>query len=99
MHDMQIKILRSDTMINPIRKIRMEKKLTSAELGILSGLHQSRIIHYELGYAKSLSPSLLAAVEYLGYDAQVVSQDYRKWLEYHRSEVLKKLAPRQKKKA
>jgi transcriptional regulator with XRE-family HTH domain len=89
---MQIKILRSGSVINPIRKIRQEKNLVSAELGILAGLHQSRIIHYELGYAKGLSPSLLEAVKYLGYDPKVVSEEYQKWLAYNKAQVLKKIA-------
>lgn len=85
--------------MNPIRKIRRKERLSTIELGMLSGLHPSRINHYELGYAKNISPALQLALSQMGYNPKEVNEEYKRWIEHRKVELLKKLEPRQKKKA
>ena len=78
-------------MINPIRKIKQEKDLTTTELAKLAGVGFSTLQNIEQGRPISINNKLLALIEKLGYNKDQVKRDYEKCKEAEKEELLKKI--------
>lgn len=65
--------------MNPLRKIRRERKLTVTQMAQLAGLSGTRIYQLEHGHAATLPESMRKAVKLLGYNPDRVAKQYDAW--------------------
>ena len=78
-------------IINPIKKRRVEKRLTQAELAILLGVSQVYISQFETG---GLTPSEIQAkkiTEILGIDEETLNRELRQFYEARKKELKKRI--------
>jgi len=74
--------------MNPLKKARLEKGLTSIQFATLAGVTGGRIRQLEAGEAPGLSASVKNALARLGYDPEKVDKEYRQWREERVRQVL-----------
>src|SRR5690606_12726835 len=77
-----------DYYMNPIKRIRPEKRLTAAQLAVLAGVSASRVWQLERGENARLTGPVLAAVARLGYDPKQVAREYKQWREQQMAKVM-----------
>lgn len=82
-------------IINPIKKRRVEKRLTQAELALLLGVSQVYISQFETG---GLTPSEIQTkkiTEILGIDEETLKQELHQFYEARRKELKKRIEGKQ----
>ncbi len=83
-------------IVNPIKKRRVEKGLTQAELSLLIGVSQVYISQFETG---GLTPSEVQTkkiTEILGIDAETLERELHQFYEDRKRELKKRLEEKQK---
>ena len=78
-------------IINPIKKRRVEKSLTQAELAILLGVSQVYISQFETG---GLTPSEIQSkkiTEILGIDEETLNRELHQFYEARKKELKKRI--------
>lgn len=78
-------------MENTVASIRKEKKLTVAEMAILTGVSPMTIQRLENGTVKQVTPSVLDTFEEWGYNREEISAAYADWREYRVKELYSKV--------
>jgi len=81
-------------IINPIKKRRVEKRLTQAELAILIGVSQVYISQFETG---GLTPSGIQTkkiTEILGIDPETLNKELHQFYEDRRRKLKKRIEER-----
>ncbi|MBA7592728.1 hypothetical protein ES708_34921 [subsurface metagenome] len=82
-------------IVNPIKKRRVEKGLTQADLSLLIGVSQVYISQFETG---GLTPSEVQTkkiTEILGIDAETLKRELNQFYEERKRELKKKLEEKQ----
>jgi len=78
-------------IINPIKKRRVEKRLTQVDLALLLGVSQVYISQFETG---GLTPSGIQTkriTEILGIDKETLNRELRQFYEARRKELKKRI--------
>jgi len=82
-------------IINPIKKRRVEKRLTQAELALLLGVSQVYISQFETG---GLTPSKIQIEkinEILGIDKETLKRELHQFYEARKKELKKRIGGEQ----
>lgn len=66
-------------MINPIKRIKNEKGLSTIDLATLANCSIAHVKQSQSGHVKTLPESILKALEKFGYDKKEIQKDYLTW--------------------
>jgi len=78
-------------VINPIKKRRVEKRLTQAELALLVGVSQVYISQFETGGLIPSESQIKKITEILGIDEETLNRELHQFYEARRKELKIKL--------
>ena len=78
-------------IINPIKKRRVEKRLTQAELAILLGVSQVYISQFETGGLTPSESQSKKITEILGIDEETLNRELRQFYEARKKELKKRI--------
>jgi len=82
-------------IINPIKKRRVEKRLTQAELALLIEVSQVYISQFETGGLIPSKSQTKKITEILGIDEETLNRELHQFYEARREELKKKIKERQ----
>jgi len=82
-------------IINPIKKRRVEKRLTQAELALLVGVSQVYISQFETGGLIPSESQIKKITEILGISPETLNKELRQFYEDRRKELKKRIEERQ----
>ena len=78
-------------IINPIKKRRMEKKLSQADLGLLVGVSQVYISQFETGGLTPSGNQIKEIAKILGLDPETLNKELRQFYEARKKELRKRI--------
>ena len=78
-------------IMNPIKKRRVEKRLTQADLAILLGVSQVYISQFETGVLTPSGSQTKKITEILGIDKETLNRELRQFYEARRKELKKRI--------
>jgi len=82
-------------IINPIKKRRVEKRLTQAELALLVGVSQVYISQFETGGLIPSEIQIKKITEILGISPEDLNKELRQFYEDRKKELKKRIEERQ----
>ena len=81
-------------IINPIKKRRMEKKLSQVDLALLVGVSQVYISQFETGGLTPSGKQIKEIAKILGLDPETLNKELRQFYEGRKKELRKKMEKR-----
>jgi len=82
-------------IINPIKKRRVEKRLTQADLGLLVGVSQVYISQFETGGLIPSESQIKKITEILGISPETLNKELRQFYEERKKELRKRIEGKQ----
>jgi len=82
-------------IINPIKKRRVEKRLTQVDLALLVGVSQVYISQFETGGLIPSESQTKKITEILGIDKETLNKELHQFYEDRRKELKKRIEERQ----
>jgi len=81
-------------IMNPIKKRRVEKRLTQAELALLVGVSQVYISQFETGGLIPSGNQIKNITEILGISPEILNKELHQFYEARRKELKKRIEER-----